>query len=723
MHCASCASIVQRQLRKAPGIERCDVSLTWEQASISGRESSLRPQVLNPFLAKFGYAIEELGATEKTSLDWKTIWLSASAVLTFLFMMTNVISMQFFDRSILSPYVGNMLFFIFALCSWVLTSTRFVRAIWTFAQTGVANMDTLIGIGTTVAMFSALLALFSPSAGEWMGVSDHGYADVVVVVIGFVYLGQAIEKRLRTKTSASLQALQERLAKTVLVERDDQIEEKQIADITIGDVLRIGAGVIVPTDGVIIEGSSAINESALTGESMPVEKKVGQHVLAGTLNTSGTLRVRVTAIGKETLYGKATEAVLSASREKASIERLTDRIASVFVPIILVFAVLTGMSWFFFGHIVVPADDTLRLAISSVLAVLIVACPCALGLATPTAVSATLGRLTKLGVFVRNTQVLETIGKIDTIIFDKTGTVTIGRPLVERIIPSSAITQEELIELIAGLETDSQHPLATAIQLYAEEQKIKPKKFTDVQTTAGKGIEGTWNGQKYCAGSSVWLQELGIKLPPNTPTTELGQIVIAKDSTMLGTILFHDEVRPGMQQTIEQLDTLGISLVLLSGDTEQHTADIAKKIGISTWKSACRPEEKVAFIDRLQTQKHHVLMIGDGINDTAALAKANISIAVSSGSDTALSVADMTVFSSALEKLPTVLQVGRFGMRVIYENLAWAFGYNLVCIPLAAGILYPSLQLQLSPMIAGTLMSISSISVVANALRITRKKS
>jgi len=723
MHCASCASIVTRQLKKAPGVEQCDVSLTWEQAEVSGQPEALTPQKLNPFLSKFGYALEETSEHAKEKMDLKTVWLSGTAIMVFFVMAGDLISRRLRQTPLVPEEAFHWVVFFLAIFNWSLTVRRFGKAVWMFVRSRVASMDTLIGIGTGAALVDTMLRFALPTLGVSLGLHTHTYADVVVIVIGFVYLGQSIEKRLRKQTVAALNSMQERFAKTVLLERDGVTQETTLSLVKAGDVVRVGAGVVIPVDGIVLEGSSTVNESAFTGESLPVEKTVGQLVYAGTLNTTGSLRIQTQAVGDHTRYGQAATSVLAASRAKASIERLTDRISARFVPAVLIVAVVTALSWVILGPIVTDPQTAQKMALSSTLAVLVIACPCALGLATPVAVSATLGQLLKQGVFVRRPQLIEHLGSCTHIVFDKTGTLTIGRPLVRAITLSqhTPLTESTAVGIAAGLEADSQHPLATALQLYAEEHAVQPATLTALKTIPGRGVEGLDGHTHWRIGSEEWLNSLGISTPSNISQHHSGASLLhlVREQEHQATFVLQDELRPRMRETIQALQNQGKTIVLLSGDSTDTTGEIAKAVGIQEWRGRVSPEEKTESIRSLQANGFKVLMIGDGINDTAALAEATASIAISSGSDTALSVADATVFSSALEKLPTVVQLGAFGMRIIRENLFWAFAYNALCIPLAAGVFYPALKLTLSPELAGALMSVSSISVVANALRVT----
>ena len=500
---------------------------------------------------------------------------------------------------------------------------------------------------------------------------------------------------------------------TIRLKADGTQEIIKIAEVRSGDVLVVRPGEKVPVDGTITAGSSYVDESLLSGEPVPVEKQVGSKVFEGTINQKGSFNFRAESVGNATILARIIALVQEAQNSKAPIRRLVDKVAGVFVPTVMLIALISFFAWLLFDNI--PGDSALTRALLSAVTVLVVACPCALGLATPTALMVGIGRAAEKGILVKDAEALERAKSIDTIVLDKTGTITEGRPDVEAV--QGALTAEQM-RILVGLEQKSEHPLADAVvRHFADVEAAEVEAF---QSKTGMGVEGTYQGQTYRVGNRKWMEELNLVLPATDFSAEYTVIYFADAERVIAVLAIADRIKPTSAAAVKAFRREGLAVHLLTGDSERTAAALAQRLGIETFRGGVLPADKATYVKQLQAAGRRVAMVGDGINDSAALAAADLSIAMGRGSDVAMDVAQMTIIRSDLSQIPAAIRLSRRIVRVIRENLFWAFIYNLCLIPLAAGVLIPTFGLSLSPSLAAAAMALSSVSVVANSLRLRR---
>ena len=606
-------------------------------------------------------------------------------------------------------------------CGWPF----FVR-FWDSLRYRSLNMFTLIGLGVAVAYIYSVVAtlvphLFPPSFRDEMG-HVGVYFEAAAVIVALVLLGQVMELRARSRTGAAVRALLGLAPKTARrIESDGREADVPLEHVQPGDRLRIRPGEKVPVDGVVIEGSSSVDESMVTGEPVPVEKTAGERVIGATINGTGSLVMRAERVGKDTLLSQIVNMVAQAQRSRAPIQRLADKVSGWFVPIVIAIAVATYIVWAMWG----PEPQTV-FAIVNAVAVLIIACPCALGLATPMSVMVAVGRAATAGVLFRNAEAIEILRKVDTLVVDKTGTLTVGKPRLMSVVAVPGGDERELLRLAAAIERASEHPLAAAIIAGAEERGIQIPPATNFQSTTGKGVNGVVDGRDVALGNTSFFESLGITDPEFTRVADelrrAGQTVmkVAIDGKAAGLISVADPVKETTQKAIEELHAAGLRIVMLTGDNKTTADAVAKRLGIDDVVAEVLPDQKAEAVKRLQAEGHVVAMAGDGINDAPALAQAEVGIAMGTGTDVAMESADVTLVKGDLRGIVRARRLSEATMRNIRQNLFFAFVYNSIGVPIAAGVLYPVFGLLLSPMIAGAAMSFSSVSVIVNALRLRR---
>jgi Cu2+-exporting ATPase len=582
-----------------------------------------------------------------------------------------------------------------------------------------ANMDTLVALSTGIAfLFSVFNTLF-PDYFRSKGLEPHVYYEAATVIITFISLGKLLEERARSNTSSAIRKLMSLQAKTVRVLIDGKEQSIKIEELQIGQEVLIRPGEKIPVDGTLSEGNSYVDESMITGEPVPVAKKKGDKVFAGTINQKGSFQLKALKVGKETLLAQIIKMVQEAQGSKAPVQRMVDRIAAVFVPAVLFISLLTFVTWLVLG-----AENALSHAILSAITVLVIACPCALGLATPTAIMVGVGKGAENNILIRDAESLETGHKVDTIVLDKTGTLTQGKPQVQEIYWLQE-EREALERLLLALELRSEHPLAAAVVASLKQKELDPAPLVDFESITGKGVKGRDKEHTYWLGSEELMKENGLDFPVNL-TTKItawrakAQTVVffARGKELLALIGISDQLKATSNAAIEQLQGQGIAVHMLTGDNEQTASVVARSLGITAYKAGVLPGEKAGYVKALQQKGKVVAMVGDGINDSQALAEADLSIAMGQGSDIAMDVAKITLITSDLLAIPRALKLSSATVKGIRQNLFWAFVYNAIGIPIAAGLLYPLNGFLLNPMIAGAAMAFSSVSVVANSLRL-----
>jgi len=600
----------------------------------------------------------------------------------------------------------------------------FVRA-WTSVLTRRLNMFTLIALGTGVAFGYSVAATLVPGAiPESLRV--HGrvplYFEAAAVIMTLVLLGQVLELRARSRTSAALRSLLDLAPQNARVLRDGDAEEDiPLAEVRPGDRLRVRPGERVPTDGVVLEGRSAVDESLVTGESMPVSKSKGDPLTGGTINGTGSLLMRAERVGSDTLLAQIVRVVGEAQRSRAPIQRLADVVSAWFVPAVIAVAVITFAVWVLAGP-----EPAFAYALLNAVAVLIIACPCALGLATPMSIMVAAGRGATAGVLIRDAEALETLGKVDTLVIDKTGTLTEGKPRVASVVAASGFDEARVLRLAASLERASEHPLAAAIVAAARERGLDLAEAKDFSSTTGQGVRGTVDGRDVALGNATLLEGMGLDTAALAETAEErrreGETVVhvVVDGALAGTVGIADPVKESAAEAIRSLRDEGVRVVILTGDSRTTAATVARRLGIEEVEAEVLPTRKGEIVERLRREGRVVAMAGDGVNDAPALARAHVGIAMGTGTDIAMESSGITLVRGDLRGIVRARLLSRVTMRNIRQNLGFAFGYNLLGVPIAAGVLYPVLGLLLDPMIASAAMASSSVSVIANALRLRR---
>ena len=594
---------------------------------------------------------------------------------------------------------------------------------WASVVNRSANMFTLIAMGTGVAYVYSLVATvvpgIFPASFRDMSGSPQVYFEAAAAIVALVLLGQVMELRARSRTGAAIRSLLDLAPKTTRALRGGHEVDIPLDQVQVGDRLRVRPGEKVPVDGIVLEGHSSIDESMVTGESIPVERSAGDRVIGATLNASGSFIMRAERVGSETLLSQIVRMVSEAQRSRAPIQRLADKVAGWFVPAVIVIAIVTFLAWGTIGP-----QPRFAHAIVNAVAVLIIACPCALGLATPVAVMVGTGRGAHAGVLIRNAEALETLEKVDTLLLDKTGTLTEGKPRVTGITPAAAFNADQLLYLAAALERASEHPLAHAIVDAAEERRLQLADVDEFHSLGGKGITGKVGGHEIALGTRAWMRESGVE-DRELPVGDSGDgtaVYVAIDHQYAGVIYVADPVKALAADAVRALKSAGLRVVMLTGDNRSVSEIISKRLGIQEFKAEVLPGEKAAVVRELQQEGRRVAMAGDGINDAPALAQANVGIAMSTGADVAIESAGITLLKGDLAGIVRARKLSRAVMKNIRQNLFFAFLYNSLGVPIAAGVLYPFFGLLLSPILAAAAMSFSSVSVITNSLRLRKVK-
>ncbi|MDO8655147.1 MAG: heavy metal translocating P-type ATPase [bacterium] len=752
MHCASCASTIEKTFKKQEGVESAEVNYGTETAKVSFDVQKTSPERLSKTIEPFGYSLilptaESMNMTpdehaahlglnqskkeklaELADMRSKVISTIPLTVISIVVVAWDIL----FQFDVL-PEMPSFWFELFRrllplMATYMLfvVGKPYLLGMYRFMRYGAANMDTLIGIGTVAAyLYSLVLIVFEGSLRPYLNV-EQTYFDVTIIVIAFIALGKYLEARSKLKTGDAIEKLLNLQAKTALVVRDGKEVEVSINEVVHGDLIVVKPGSKIPVDGEIVEGSSFVDESMVTGEPMPAEKNSGDAVVAGTINTTGSFTFKATKVGSETLLASIIRMVEEAQGSRAPIQALADKISAVFVPIVLVIAMVTLVAWLVLGSGSMGFAQALSYGLMSFVGVLVIACPCALGLATPTAIIVGVGKGAREGILIKDATTLEKLHKVNTVVVDKTGTITKGKPELVEIQSRSAFSDSDIVSILASLENKSEHPIAHAVVSYAKAHGIGMQEVGSFESLKGKGLKGVVKGVMYYAGNERLAKELHPAFDASTIQAETMKgrtpIVLASDKEVAAVVFVADALKEGAREAVEKLHALGIKVVMLTGD-DKHTAQaIAQEVGIDEVVAEVLPEDKLKKIKELQSQGRIVAMAGDGVNDAPALAQADVGIAMGTGTDVAIESAGMTLLHGDITKLVKAIRLSKLTMRGIRQNLFWAFIYNIVGIPLASGLFYPIFGWLLSPVFAGLAMAFSSVSVVSNSLRLKAKK-
>jgi Cu+-exporting ATPase len=739
MTCASCVNRIERFLKKTPGVAEAAVNLATEKATVrvdptvAGRDElvkaveaagyEVRPEAAAGAAdtAAVGTAAMELELTaedidrereQRQTLTQALVAIGASIVfMVLMFMPQTAIGMAELNKLILWPATFIQFW----------AGGRFYRAAWRTGKHGGATMDTLVVVGTSAAWGYSVFVTMWPEVVHAAGLHPESYFDSATIILGLILLGKWLEARAKGNTTGAIRRLVGLQATTARRIRDGVEEDVELASVIPGDLLRVRPGDKVPVDGVVVDGMSAVDESMLTGEPIPATKSPGDEVIGATLNTTGSFVMRATRVGADTALARIVELVQRAQGSKAPIQRMADRISEIFVPAVLLTATLTFVVWFVFGP-----EPRITLALTAFIGVVIIACPCAMGLATPTAIMVGTGKGAETGILVRGGEALEAAGQIDTVVMDKTGTLTLGRPAVTAVVPAPGFDEARVLDIAAALEAGSEHPLGEAIVRRARETELGFGRVEGFEAIVGRGVRGTVDGAEVLVGSRRMLEERGVDLAGLLVDAEGiaadgGTVVfVGVDGKAAGLVAITDPVKAESAEAVRDLRAAGLDVWLLTGDARATAEAVARQVGIAPDHVIAEvlPGDKDATIERLQAAGHRVAMVGDGINDAPALARADLGVAIGTGADVAIEASDITLVGGDPRLVGSAIALSRATIRIIRQNLFWAFAYNVLLIPIAMGVLYPAFGITLNPALAAAAMALSSVSVVTNSLRL-----
>ncbi len=720
MTCASCAVSVESMLGHTEGVAAASVNFANQSAMVSYYPSRVTEEGLQQAVRSVGYdllinndnqedAKEMAQQQHYRTLKQRTLWsvlLSVPVVL---------ISMVFMHM----PYANWIMLVLTTPVVFYFGRSFFIQA-WKQARYRKANMDTLVALSTGIAyLFSAFNTIY-PSFWHQRGIHPHVYFEAAAVIIAFISLGKLLEERAKSRTGSALKKLMGLQPKTVRILEDSEEKEVSVAAVQAGQLIIVRPGEQVPVDGEVVSGSSYVDESMLSGEPLAVAKTKGQQVFAGTINQKGSFRFTATKVGSDTLLAQIIRMVQEAQGSKAPVQQLVDKIAGIFVPVVIGIAALSFVVWMVLG-----GDNALTHALLAAVTVLVIACPCALGLATPTAIMVGIGKGAENKFLIKDAESLELAHKVNLVLLDKTGTLTEGKPRVTDWHTAGSGRDDQWKQVLLSLEQQSEHPLAAAVVQVLKEEQVQPVAITHFESITGKGAEARFNGKQYLVGNTALLQLHNISLPAEWEVKKQAWeqqaktvVLFADEQAVLAMIAIADILKPGSADAVNALQRRGVEVIMLTGDNRYTAAAIAREAGITQYRAEMLPADKAGFVKQLQQQGKTVAMVGDGINDSQALAQADVSIAMGKGTDIAMEVARITLMTGDLNAIPKVLHLSAQTVRTIRQNLFWAFIYNLIGIPVAAGALYPLNGFLLNPMIAGAAMALSSVSVVSNSLRL-----
>jgi P-type Cu+ transporter len=723
MHCAACQTRVQGALQTMPGVAAAAVNLMTHSATVTYDPAAVTPAAVVDRVRSTGYgaevpaddasAIEEQEALDREQaaafreLSRKAALALAAGVIVAVAPLPRIVLLAITFAVVAGP--GRL----------------FYTRAWSAARHGSATMDTLIAVGTGAAFIMSALATLAPGLFTSRGVAPDVYYEAVVFIIALVLVGNALEARATRQTAAALRALIALRPARARVERNGAEEEISLDAVRVGDVVVVRPGERIPVDGVIVRGTTAVDESLVTGESLPVDKGPGDLVMGGALNSAGAFAYDVTAVGRETTLARIVALMRAAQGTRAPVQRLADRVSAVFVPTVMGIAAVTFVVWLLVAP-GGPATAWVR-ALSAALAVLIIACPCAMGLAVPAAIMVASGKGAQLGILIKGGEALQRLSAVDTIVLDKTGTITEGKPAVTDVIAADG-SASNLLHVAGSLEQSSEHPLGRAVVARALADGVALARVGDFRAVPGKGATGNVDGVLVAAGNAALMADLAVDTgrlaAAASDAWANGKTVmyVAAGGRVAGILALADPIRPASRDAVARLAALGLDVVMVTGDAPRAADAIARQAGITQVVAGVLPAGKVEEIEKLQRAGHVVAMVGDGINDAPPLSAADVGIAIGTGADVAIEAADVTLLRGDLQGVPRAVTLSRRTMRIVKQNLFWAFAYNVIGIPIAAGVLYPLWGLMLSPILASGAMAVSSVSVVTNSLRLSRAR-
>jgi P-type Cu2+ transporter len=726
MSCAACAVSVESMLKSAPGVKDAAVNYTNQTAWVEYDESASNPSDLQKVVRSIGYDLvidvedpqavqQEAQQKNYDAVKNRTVWSSVLALPVV------IIGMFFMDM----PYANYISMSLTAPVVFYFGRSFFVNA-WKQARFAKVNMDTLVALSTGIAFLFSAFNTFYPEFWHARGLHAHVYYEAAAVVIAFISLGKMLEEKAKSRTSSAIKKLMGLQPKTVKVIVDGTEKELPVAAVKVGHIVVVRPGERIPVDGVVSSGSSYVDESMISGEPVPVEKKEGEKVFAGTVNQKGSFQFQAQKVGVDTILAHIIRMVRDAQGSKAPVQKLVDKIAGIFVPVVIVISVLTFIVWMIFGGV-----DAFTQALLTSVTVLVIACPCALGLATPTAIMVGVGKGAENNILIKDAESLEQAHRVNAIVLDKTGTITEGKPLVTDLVwkTQSEVEIKKYRNILYTLESLSEHPLADAVVSKLKVEGVGSIVHESFESITARGVKGKVNGSTFYIGNKNLMDEKSVTIDENIRSigsqwqSEAKTVVYFSDhKNILAVIAIADKIKDTSKAAIQTMQDNGIAVYMLTGDNVETAKAVAKEVGLKLFKAEMLPADKSRFVKQLQSEGKTVAMVGDGINDSQALAQADVSIAMGKGSDIAMDVAKMTLITSDLQSIPKALNLSRKTVMGIRQNLFWAFIYNVIGIPLAAGVLYPVNGFLLNPMIAGAAMALSSVSVVANSLRLRSAK-
>jgi Cu+-exporting ATPase len=735
MTCASCVNRIERFLRRTDGVAEASVNLATERATVrfdpavAGRAElvkaieaagyEVRPERADGAAAATGLTDETDAESLERARELRDLGIRAVVSIA---VAVGIMAVMFWPGGVGLPMED-----VNKLILWPATFVQFwagglfIRRAWSAARHRTVTMDTLVAVGTLAAWGYSVVVTLWPMLVMQAGIEPQTYFDSSAIIVGLILAGRWLEARARSQTAGAVRALVGLQARTARLVRDGGEVDVPIEAVVPGDLVRVRPGEKVPVDGIVTDGASVVDESMLTGESMPVTKAAGDEVIGATLNTTGSFVFRATRVGRDSVLGQIVRMVQAAQGSKAPIQRLADSVSARFVPLVMALAALTFAAWIVFGP-----EPQLTFALVSAITVLIIACPCAMGLATPTAIMVGTGKAAEAGILIRGGEALEAAGRVDTVVFDKTGTLTRGVPSVAAVVPVAGMTEADLLAIAAAAERGSEHPLAAAIGAAAADRALVPPDVTAFESITGGGVRATVAGTEVLVGSARLMAEAGIDLSPvaeaATAMAAAGRtpVLVAGGARIVGVIGVSDPVKAEAAAAVRALRDRGIEVWLVTGDSRAVADAVARQVGIDHVAAEVLPGGKQARILELQARGRRVAMVGDGINDAPALAQADLGVAIGTGTDVAIEASDVTLVGGDPRLVTSAIDLSRRTVRIIRQNLFWAFAYNVLLIPVAMGILYPFLGILLDPALAAAAMAFSSVSVVLNSLRLRR---